>query len=42
VTCPAVSLETRINLIGESLRDLIPRLTGHGFEFERAEEVLPK
>jgi hypothetical protein len=36
-----VSLETRINLIGESLRDLIPRLTEHGYEFERAEEVLP-
>jgi hypothetical protein len=36
-----VSLETRINLIGESLRELVPRLSEYGFEFERAEEVLP-
>ena len=36
-----MSLEARINLIGESLRDLVPRLSEHGFEFERAEEVLP-
>lgn len=36
-----MSLETRINLIGESLRDLVARLSDHGFEFELAEEVLP-
>jgi hypothetical protein len=35
-----VSLEARIDLIGEALRDLVPRLSEHGFEFERAEEVL--
>lgn len=36
-----MSLEARINLIGESLRDLVSRLSERGFEFERAEEVLP-
>jgi len=36
-----LSLEARINLIGESLRDLVSRLSERGFEFERAEEVLP-
>ena len=36
-----MSLEARINLIGESLRDLVRHLGEHGFEFERAEEVLP-
>jgi hypothetical protein len=36
-----VSLEARINLIGESLRDLVKRLGEHSYEFERAEEVLP-
>ena len=36
-----MSLEARINLIDESLRDLVSRLSERGFEFEHAEEVLP-
>ena len=36
-----MTLESRINVVGDSIRSLVKRLAEHGFQFERPAKVFP-